>query len=435
MRRRRAATAALVAVAGAALVVGVALVGAWLAGRAAPQPGIVTQVDQLGDRIAIVQVQGAGASAAADAARASTVRWTLVALGVALVPLLGLGWLVAGRLTPAAGGDLDDDDGADAAAALDGEAEQLRAQRDHDRRHLQEVVHELRTPLAVAATNLDLAVTTPGLDADVGSHLAAARRGVERLARTVDDLATHGRLSVGDDGAIDLAVEVRALADEHGGLARARGLTLHVEGPDRLVVAADRAAVHTAVGNLLANAVRLAPSGSIVWLATGTWDEWAWIAVRDEGPGLPDVDHERAFRRYWRGRYDLDRDTGEGGARGLGLTICRQVDGGPGRPRDGALGHRRRVDLRGLAAAIGRRRARTPWWRPTASTTAWTRCPAAPPAISPSTPTRSRSGQPIAPRRCNPLTRTTSGRARRRSARRTCGLDVGFTSRSVPSPP
>jgi len=354
VRRRRAATAALVAVAGAALVVGVALIGAWLAGRAAPQPGIVTQVDQLGDRIAIVQVQGAGASAAADAARASTVRWTLVALGVALVPLLGLGWLVAGRLTPATGGDLDDSDGADAAAALDGEAEQLRVQRDRDRRHLQEVVHELRTPLAVAATNLDLAVTTPGLDADVGSHLAAARRGVERLARTVDDLATHGRLSVGDDGAIDLAVEVRALAGEHGGLARARGLTLHVEGPERLVVAADRAAVHTAVGNLLANAVRLAPSGSIVRLATGTWDEWAWIAVRDEGPGLPDLDHERAFRRYWRGRYDLDRHRRgwRPRPRPHHLPAGR---GGPGRPRDGPLGHRRRLDLRGLAATLGRR--------------------------------------------------------------------------------
>ena len=134
-----------------------------LAGRSGgAAAGIVTQVDQLGDRIAIVQVQGAGASAAADAARASTVRWTLVALGVALVPLLGVGWVLAGRLTPAAGGDLDDTECADATAALDGEAEQLRAQRDRDRRHLQEVVHELRTPLAVAATNLDLAVTTPG---------------------------------------------------------------------------------------------------------------------------------------------------------------------------------------------------------------------------------------------------------------------------------
>jgi signal transduction histidine kinase len=336
VRRRRAVAAALIAMAGAALATGIALAGAWLAGRDASPPAVVTQVDQLGDRIAIVQVQGAGASAAAGAARASTVRWTLAALGVALVPLLGVSWLVAGRLRAVDDGRTDgtgDPNGGDSPEGVptpvvaDAEAERLRAQRDRDRRHLQEVVHELRTPLAVAATNLDLAATTPGLDVEVSGHLAAARRGVERLARTVDDLATHGRLSVGDDGVVDLAVEVRALAAEHDGPARARGLTLEVEAPDRLVLAADRAAVHTAVGNLLANALRLAPGGSIVRLATGTRDEWAWIAVRDEGPGLADVDHERAFRRYWRGRYDLDRATGDGHgeARGLGLTICRQV--------------------------------------------------------------------------------------------------------------
>jgi signal transduction histidine kinase len=323
--RRRGVIAAAIAVAGAVLVIAVAMGGAWLASRAASQPVVVTQVDQLGNRIAIVQVQGAGASAAAAAARASTLRWTLAALAVALVPLLGLGWLVAGRLGRADGdGDPATDGGPDD-GALDDEAAGLRAQRERDRRHLQEVVHELRTPLAVAATNLDLVATTPGLDADVGSHLAAARRGVERLARTVDDLAIHGRLAVGDDGAIDLAIELRALAGEHRAAASTRGLVLAVEVPDRLVVPADRAAVHTAVGNLLVNAVRLAPAGSIVRVAAGTWDEWAWIAVRDEGPGLPEVDHERAFRRYWRGRYDLDRDPGDGEARGLGLTICRQV--------------------------------------------------------------------------------------------------------------
>ena len=291
-------------------------------------------------------------------------------------------------------------------------------------------MHELRTPLAVAATNLDLAVTTPGLDADVGSHLAAARRGVERLARTVDDLATHGRLSVGDDGAIDLAVEVRALADEHGGLALARGLTLHVEGPDRLVVAADRAAVHTAVGNLLANAVRLAPSGSIVWLATGTWDEWAWIAVRDEGPGLADVDHERAFRRYWRGRYDLDRDTGEGGARGLGLTICRQVTEAQG-------GH---VTVR---SAIGVGSTFVVWLPRSADarTDAVVAAdgihhrvdplPGRPAPISPSTPP-----QPFwSADRSQEVQSADQNDVGAGPTRSTGGLDVGFTSRSVPSPP
>jgi signal transduction histidine kinase len=63
----------------------------------------------------------------------------------------------------------------------------------------------------------------------------------------------------------------------------------------------------------------------VIRLACGEWEDWAWVAVRDEGPGLPDDDHERVFRRYWRGRYDLDRADGVGEARGIGLTIARQV--------------------------------------------------------------------------------------------------------------
>jgi signal transduction histidine kinase len=177
----------------------------------------------------------------------------------------------------------------------------------------------------VAATNLDLATTTPGLDAELGDQLAAARRGLERLARTVDDLAAHGRLAVAGDGRVDLAHEVRALAGEHAAMAFAHRVAIDVEAPEGLVVAADRAAVRTAVGNLLTNALRLAPVGSIVRLATGVHGDWAWIAVRDEGPGLPDTDHERAFHRYWRGRYDLDREGDGHEPRGLGLTIARQL--------------------------------------------------------------------------------------------------------------
>ena len=276
-------------------------------------------------------------------------------------------------------------------------------------------MHELRTPLAVAATNLDLAVTTPGLDADVGSHLAAARRGVERLARTVDDLATHGRLSVGDDGAIDLAVEVRALADEHGGLARARGLTLHVEGPDRLVVAADRAAVHTAVGNLLANAVRLAPSGSIVsaghrHLGRVGVDRRARRgsrpARRRSRAGVPAL-LARALR-------PRPRTPARAAPDGLGLTICRQVteaQGGHVTVRS-AIGVG--LDLRGLAAALGRRphgrRGRGRRHPP----------PGGPAARPPRPRSRRRPDRTpfwsadCSQERAIPLTRTTSGRAARR---------------------
>jgi signal transduction histidine kinase len=321
--RRRIALAAGLTIGLAAVMVAAVLLGSWLAARSAPEPpAVVTKVDQVGDQLAIVQIDGAGAQHAAEASRESVLRWTLAAVAAGLVPLAALSWLVSSRWVRA---DVEPDEDQPSASDQLDELQALQDQRDRDRRHLQEVVHELRTPLAVAATNLDLATTTPGLDDELGSQLAAARRGLERLARTVDDLAAHGRLSVAGDGCVDLAHEVRSLAGEHAAMATAHRLTLDVEAPESLVVVADRAAVRTAVGNLLTNALRLAPVGSIVRLATGVHADWAWIAIRDEGPGLPEADHERAFHRYWRGRYDLDREGDGSEPRGLGLTIARQL--------------------------------------------------------------------------------------------------------------
>jgi signal transduction histidine kinase len=321
--RRRIVLAAGLTIGLAIVGVAAVLVGSWLSARAAPEPpAVVTKVDQVGDRVAVIQISGAGAQRAADASRESALRWTLAALAAGLVPLAGLSWVLSGRWVR---GEDEPDEAQPATVDQLEDLQALQEEREHDRRHLQEVVHELRTPLAVAATNLDLATTAPGLDDDLGRQLAAARRGLERLARTVDDLAAHGRLAVAGDGSVDLAHEVRALAAEHAAMARAHRLTVHVEAPESLVVVADRAAVHTAAGNLLTNALRLAPVGSIVRLATGMHADWAWIAVRDEGPGLPDADHERAFHRYWRGRYDLDREGDASEPRGLGLTIARQL--------------------------------------------------------------------------------------------------------------
>jgi signal transduction histidine kinase len=317
---RRARLALVMTVAVGVVALAVTLVGFWLAGRAGTPPrAIVTRVDQIGDRVAVVQVDGVGAEAAAGASRASALRWVLAALGVALVPVGAAAWLVSGWLLRR---------NAPAPAPVPAPGPETATPDDPERerrRHLQDVVHELRTPLAITATNLDLAATHPELEGDVAAQLAAARRGVERMARTVDDLSVHGRLApVAGRGVFDAVATVRALVTEQTGPASLRRVSLAVDGPVRLELAADESAVVTAVGNLLANAVRLAPAGSVIELSCGPYEDWCWIAVRDEGPGLPPEDHERAFRRYWRGRYETDRDP-DGGARGLGLTIARQV--------------------------------------------------------------------------------------------------------------
>ena len=106
------------------------------------------------------------------ARRQSALRWTLAALGVAMVPLAALSWVASGRWSRS-GDDVDGDQAGRAERAGRGASTTWMPSRMPREaatgRHLQEVVHELRTPLAVAATNLDLATTTPASTRSSGS--------------------------------------------------------------------------------------------------------------------------------------------------------------------------------------------------------------------------------------------------------------------------
>ena len=66
--------------------------------------------------------------------------------------------------------------------------------------------------------------------------------------------------------------------------------------------------------------MRLSPGGSEVTVASGSRDGWAWLAVRDEGPGIAEEDRVRVFDRFGRGP-----EAPETGGHGLGLAIARQV--------------------------------------------------------------------------------------------------------------
>ena len=246
---------------------------------------------------------------AADDARSDALGWMLVALAASIIPSVVVAWVVSARLM----GPVDE-------AMARAEADERERQR-----RLDEVIHELRTPLAVAGTNLELAADDLTLDDDTKHLIDAARRAADRMRRTVDDLAEHGSLQVSTKDGLDLAAECRAVAAEHTGPARARSIHLRSSAPPRLPIPeGDRAAVRTALGNLTANAVRLAPGGSTIAITAGQFDEWAWAAVTDEGPGIARRHHAHVFERGWRGRHDRDRDRG-GEQRGLGLTITRQL--------------------------------------------------------------------------------------------------------------
>jgi signal transduction histidine kinase len=233
----------------------------------------------------------------------------LLAPALALLPALGVAWWVAGRVK----------------RVVTGARAEIAIADDERQSRLQEVAHELRTPLAVMGTNLELA-SLESPDEGAAGYIDAARRAVDRMARTVDDLAGHGRLAVErGEGPADLAQIAGAAVAEHTGPGLANSVLVTTTSvTPTLVPSVDPAAVRTALGNFLDNAVRLAPAGSTVSVDWGEVGSWAWLAVTDEGPGLAPHHHARVFERGWQGAHDRHRANGNGAA-GLGLTISRQL--------------------------------------------------------------------------------------------------------------
>jgi signal transduction histidine kinase len=126
---------------------------------------------------------------------------------------------------------------------------------------------------------------------------------------------------------VDLAALAAEAVEEHRLVAEQRDLRLVLHAAGGPTVYADPVALARAVGNLLSNAVRLAPAGTAVVVGVGSRAGWAWLAVRDEGPGIPLEEQERVFERFRRGSA-----TGTEGGSGLGLAIARQiVEGHEGR--------------------------------------------------------------------------------------------------------
>jgi signal transduction histidine kinase len=204
------------------------------------------------------------------------------------------------------------------ADTFDAMLDRLEDGADARRRFIQDMSHELRNPLAVMATNLDLALTDDHADAESLRETAAVvRRTVDRLSRTVDDLLVFAREGVPTRARTptDLAELAREVLEEYSGPFDEAGVAL-TQALVPVVLDVDRVAVKRAVGNLVDNALHHADGGG-VRVGSGVLGEWAWVAVEDRGSGIAPDAHAAVFQRHW-STVDVD-------SRGLGLAIVRQV--------------------------------------------------------------------------------------------------------------
>ncbi|TCC08339.1 sensor histidine kinase [Kribbella soli] len=276
--------------------------------------------------------------------------YSVAGMGVLFLVSLGTGWWLSGRvLRPvrritATAQEISATD-LSRRIALEGPRDELRNLADTvdgmlgrletafltQRQLVDDASHELRNPLAVIQANVDAVLAHDDTPPDDRAQATAiVGRAIQRMTRLVEDLLASARRSSPAfvDADVDLATIAGEAAEEYELLAADR--ELHVvrrlsPGP---IAAGDASALRRAVDNLLSNAVRLARGGSELVLAVGSRNGWAWIAVRDEGPGIAPDDADRVFDRFYRaGQQQPPATVASTGQRraGLGLAIVRQI--------------------------------------------------------------------------------------------------------------
>jgi len=189
------------------------------------------------------------------------------------------------------------------------------------------ISHELKSPVSIIKGYADtLRREDAQWDTDtLRQGLAVIAEESDRLNRLIDNLLDASRLQASafkleisylqvDKLAEKVIEEFRTQSNEHM-------FTLDFP-PDFPAVRGDIERLRQVLTNLLSNAIKYSPRGGLI--RTGGWadDDWVYIAVADEGIGIPKSEQERIFERFYRVESPLSRRT-EGA--GLGLYLCKEV--------------------------------------------------------------------------------------------------------------
>jgi signal transduction histidine kinase len=224
--------------------------------------------------------------------------------------------------TVQAGGCTIPDEGIEARS----ETGPLRPLRGSERDEMIDVLsHELRTPVTVISGlhTLLLSEELGPLTPDQRRSLEEAARSCRWLDRLITDLAgvAEGAPVEVDPSPGSLGSLVEEVVRSQRPLLSDAGLEVEVSfasGADR--ASFDPMRIEQVMTNLLGNAIRHAPAGSVLRVKARTkGDGRVEVAVRDAGPGVGPEDRERIFRPYARG------SGASGGSLGLGLAIARRI--------------------------------------------------------------------------------------------------------------
>jgi signal transduction histidine kinase len=195
---------------------------------------------------------------------------------------------------------------------------------ERQREFIADVSHDLRNPLAVIQTNVEVALQDSEATTSDWRHTGEIiSRTAGRMSGLVDDLlaTARQRQRVVARQLVDFDELVAEVVSEMTAAAVAGSVSITAISGDPVTLNGDRTALKRALSNLVDNAIRLSPAQATVRVGAGRRNRWAWLGVSDEGPGIDPELADRVFERYQRGV----AGTGDDSHLGLGLAIVQDV--------------------------------------------------------------------------------------------------------------
>jgi two-component system phosphate regulon sensor histidine kinase PhoR len=190
------------------------------------------------------------------------------------------------------------------------------------------VSHELRTPLTVITGYLEALTDGEHVDPeDSQASLLQMKIQAERMRRIVQDLLMLTRLETGDQGPRqDSAVAIPAIAsaieEDARILSGEQGHRITLEAEAGLWLSGNPEELHSALSNVVSNAVRYTPPGGEIVIRWFADEQGAHFQVQDDGIGIEARHIPRLTERFY--RVNTDRSRASGGT-GLGLAIVKHV--------------------------------------------------------------------------------------------------------------
>ncbi len=182
------------------------------------------------------------------------------------------------------------------------------------------IAHDLRTPLAGLRSDIESLKGTRVED----HHLDALIAETDQMMRVFQSLLRITNIEQGKRSQAFSDVDLRALLHDvqelYEPVAEEKGMMIRSHLPSALQVTGDADLLFQLFANLLDNAVKFSPQGSMIEIAAAHNQAGVQVAVTDRGMGVPDAEKEKVFRHFYRG--DASRST-EGN--GLGLSLVKAI--------------------------------------------------------------------------------------------------------------